>query len=82
MCSIAHSHPQTSLSEQQLVDCDHKDHGCMGGAMDFAFEYIHNNSGVDTEASYPYVGKQGKMCLFKKEDVGASDTSFVNIPSK
>ena len=82
MCSIAHSHPQTSLSEQQLVDCDHKDHGCMGGAMDFAFEYIHNNSGVDTEASYPYVGKDGKMCLFKKEDVGATDTSFVRIPSK
>ena len=41
-----------------------------------------NNSGVDTEASYPYVGKQGKMCLFKKEDVGATDTSFVRIPSK
>ena len=50
--------------------------------MDFAFEYIKNNSGVDTEASYPYTGKQGKMCLFKEKDVGATDNSFVRIPTK
>lgn len=46
-----------SLSEQNLVDCDHVDHGCMGGLMENAYGYIKENKGIDTESSYPYTAK-------------------------
>lgn len=69
-----------SLSEQNLVDCSTKydNHGCQGGLMDNAFRYIKANGGIDTEASYPYQGENEK-CRFKKADVGADDTGFVDI---
>ena len=44
----------TSVSEEQLVNCDKVDHGCSGGLMDNAFKYIINNGGIDTEADFPY----------------------------
>lgn len=67
-----------SLSEQNIVDCDDTSYGCMGGLMENAFNYVKSNGGVDTEASYPYTARGGD-CLFKKEDIGATCTGFVNI---
>ena len=45
-----------SLSEQQLVDCDPKSHGCGGGLMTNAFEYVKAH-GLCTEEDYPYHAK-------------------------
>uniref|UniRef100_A0A131Z4L3 Cathepsin L n=1 Tax=Rhipicephalus appendiculatus TaxID=34631 RepID=A0A131Z4L3_RHIAP len=46
--------------------------------MDNAFNYIKANDGIDTEEGYPYEAVDGE-CRFKKEDVGATDTGFVDI---
>ncbi|XP_066371390.1 cysteine endopeptidase RepA-like [Miscanthus floridulus] len=48
------------LSEQQLVDCDRADHGCNGGLMTTAFNFIVGNRGIVPEGAYQYMGRQGR----------------------
>ncbi|GMH13466.1 hypothetical protein Nepgr_015307 [Nepenthes gracilis] len=74
-----------SLSEQQLVDCDHEcdpeepgscDSGCNGGLMNSAFEYILKTGGVMREEEYPYTGTDGETCKFDKSKIAASVANF------
>lgn len=69
-----------SLSEQNLVDCStpEGDHGCGGGVMDFAFQYVKENHGIDTEECYPYQAQQ-LQCRYKSGCVGATVTGYVDV---
>lgn len=55
-----------SLSEQELVDCDRSyNSGCNGGLMDYAYQFVVKNHGIDTEEDYPFQGG-GKSCNKEK----------------
>ncbi|XP_031481813.1 low-temperature-induced cysteine proteinase-like [Nymphaea colorata] len=63
-----------TLSEQELVDCDTTySQGCNGGYTDYAFEFIINNGGIDTDNDYCYKGVNG-VC-----DVAKKNTRVVTI---
>jgi cathepsin F len=77
-----------SLSEQQLVDCDHQcdpeeaqacDAGCGGGLMTNAYKYVEEAGGLELESDYPYKGRDGK-CQFNPNKVAAKVSNFTNIP--
>ncbi|CAH8309165.1 unnamed protein product [Eruca vesicaria subsp. sativa] len=72
-----------SLSEQQLVDCDHQCDpgvgdlcysGCNGGLMNTAFEYTLQTGGLMREEDYPYTGTTAGdgICKLDKSKTVAS----------
>ncbi|MBA0701705.1 hypothetical protein Goari_021948, partial [Gossypium aridum] len=74
-----------SLSEQQLVDCDHEcdpelagscDSGCNGGLMNTAFEYTLKAGGLMREEDYPYTATDRGRCKFDKSKIIAKVANF------
>jgi len=78
----------TSLSEQNLVDCDHEcivyenqtscDQGCDGGLQPNAYQYVIKTGGIDTEDSYPYQGEDGQ-CSFNSQNIGAKISNWTML---
>ncbi|KAJ8273632.1 hypothetical protein GJAV_G00103810 [Gymnothorax javanicus] len=66
-----------SLSPQNLVDCSGKygNHGCNGGFMHKAFQYVIENGGIDSDTAYPYVAKQGE-CHYNPASRAANCTKY------
>ncbi|MBA0849408.1 hypothetical protein Goshw_015657 [Gossypium schwendimanii] len=70
-----------SLSEQELVDCDTSyNEGCNGGLMDYAFEFIIKNGGIDTEEDYPYTARDGTCDPYRKNAKVVSINDYEDVP--
>ncbi|XP_050768403.1 cathepsin S isoform X2 [Gymnogyps californianus] len=70
-----------SLSAQNLVDCSRRygNKGCGGGWKNKAFQYIIDNQGIDSDASYPYTA-QDSTCRYNPAARAATCSRYVELP--
>ncbi|PSS17181.1 Cysteine protease [Actinidia chinensis var. chinensis] len=71
----------TSLSEQELIDCDTSfNHGCNGGLMDYAFKFIMDNGGLHMEDDYPYLMEEGTCDERKEKSEVVTINGYHDVP--
>ncbi|MEQ2253134.1 hypothetical protein ILYODFUR_029093, partial [Ilyodon furcidens] len=72
-----------SLSEQNLMDCSGPmgNHGCNGGRVELGFQYVYENGGLDSEASYPYLATEVHKCFYNESYNAIIIDGFAYIPS-
>ncbi|XBJ21346.1 hypothetical protein VPH35_012018 [Triticum aestivum] len=68
------------LSVQQLIDCDTKNNGCIGGHSNVALEYIRKN-GLWSESSYPYMDQSNSLGCKVNKAVVARISGFETVPT-
>nr|P84346.1 RecName: Full=Mexicain [Jacaratia mexicana] len=69
-----------SLSEQELLDCEYRSHGCDGGYQTPSLQYVVDN-GVHTEREYPYEKKQGRCRAKDKKGPKVYITGYKYVPA-
>lgn len=70
-----------SLSEQELIECDKSyNDGCGGGLMDYAFQFVINNHGIDTEEDYPYRARDGTCNKDRMKRRVVTIDKYVDVP--
>nr|AAO27846.1 cathepsin M [Rattus norvegicus] len=69
------------LSVQNLVDCSRPQGnlGCYLGNTYLALQYVKENGGLESEATYPYEEKEGS-CRYHPDNSTASITDFEFVP--
>jgi cathepsin B len=60
ICIATGGHTNVILSPQDLVSCDTRDHGCQGGNLGNAWNYLEG-TGAATEDCEPYVSGHGSV---------------------
>ena len=68
------------FSEQELVSCAGStgNHGCGGGLMNWAFEWVFDH-GITTETNYPYTsgkGQTGNCSVDKEKPIAGKFVSY------
>jgi cathepsin B len=85
MCIASKGNINKVLSAQDMVSCDKNDFGCQGGYLDKLWDYLVE-SGIVTDACFPYVSLAGKVppCPFetKKACVQGSTEKFKKYYAK